>query len=622
MIQQKLRTKKTLLLTPPGDSPCDCPWMGIPALVGHLKQVGYRSTRQRDLDLELYYHSQKPEAHRRIVELYRAELASMPVKGPLWKRLFVRFFGRLMLLALRMWELRDLRFFNAFRDTTPVYQQFPEDGVIRYRRTLNRILKLMGIYYYPFLAYPKFFSNRDRKIFYRLHLWLGCLLHDYLGLGRKALVAFFESDLIPELKRERYDLIGISVSVQRQYDSAILLAETIRKAGIDVKLALGGSYVSEVYDSNWLEDGVISGFDWVVRYEGEDAVHKLLLHLDGECSLEDIPNLLYMRDGKRVETGRDRIRDIDTLATPDYDDLRLDLYLDRPVRLPVMGNRGCYWAKCTFCAHFWSLGVGKMRDRSAEKLVGDMRELQERHGVRSFFLCDESMYPPTLEGLCELIPESGMDAKWAGMIRFEDSLDRPFLQRLKDAGCYALFFGLESMSQSMQDVIKKGTNVETVWRVLRDCKEVGIKIHLFFILGIPGETEEDMQKSLTFMRNHSDLYETLQIATFELMVGSPIWMKPERYGVDNLQVVSNHARLAYSEVHFDRTVGLSNEEIARYVDEVESDEKIYRKNIWSGYGFTIYQPDPPVLVRPENLEPPRPPRRELIERQTTTAKAG
>jgi radical SAM superfamily enzyme YgiQ (UPF0313 family) len=273
----------------------------------------------------------------------------------------------------------------------------------------------------------------------------------------------------------------------------------------------------------------------------------------------------------------------------------------------VMGNRGCYWAKCTFCAHFWSLGVGAMRDRSAVKLVGDMHELQERHGVRSFYFCDESMYPPTLEGLAQLIPETGLDVKWGGMIRFEETLDKAFLQRLYNAGCYSLFFGLESMSQDMQDVIKKGTDVDVVWRTLRDCKEIGIKVHLFFIMGIPGETEADMMESLNFMRNHPDLYETLQIAQFELLVGSPIYLKPERYGVDNLEVVSDHARLAYSEVAYDRTRGLTHEEVSAYVDEADNDDMIYRKNIWSGYGFTIYQPDPPVLERPKEHVRPVPP---------------
>jgi hypothetical protein len=116
-----------------------------------------------------------------------------------------------------------------------------------------------------------------------------------------------------------------------------------------------------------------------------------------------------------------------------------------------------------------------------------------------------------------------------------------------------------------------------------------------------------MMESLNFMRNHPDLYETLQIAQFELLVGSPIYLKPERYGVENLEVVSDHARLAYSEVAYDRVKGLTHEQVAAYVEEADNDDLIYRKNIWSGYGFTIYQPDPPVLERPKEHKRPVPP---------------
>ncbi len=608
MIQQKQYATRSLLVLPPGDSPCDCPWMGVPALVGYLKQYGFPNTVQRDLDLDLYHYTLTPRAHARMMELYRQELRTMGTKGKLWKRLFLRYFGRIMMTLLRWWELRDVKFFQKFREDTPIHEQFPEKGLIRYRKTLNRVMKLMGVYYYPCLAYPKFFSNRDRSIFYKVHLWLGCQLHDYMNLGPKAMRAFYEDEVLPEIRERGYQIVGASVSVQRQYDPAIILAETIRDAGLDCKVLLGGSYVSEVYDANWLDDEVVEKFDYVVRYEGEDALRKILLNIEGECTFEEIPNLLYIRDGKRVEHERDRIRDIDTLPAPNFDDIPLEKYVDRPVRLPIMGNRGCYWARCTFCAHFWSLGVGKMRDRSAEKLVSDMHELQERHGVRTFFFCDESMYPPTLDGLAELIPETGIDAKWAGMIRFEDNLTREYLQSLRDAGCYALFFGLESMSQRMQDVIKKGTNVPTVWRVLRDCKEVGIKVHLFMIFGIPGETEEDMLETVNFMRDHTDMYETVQIAQFELMVGSPIWLKHDRYGISEPKIVGGHLRKEYSEVHFERVEGLTNDEVARWVDEIEHDEVIYRKNLWSGYGFRIYQPDPPSDER-RNSKPPRPPKR-------------
>jgi radical SAM superfamily enzyme YgiQ (UPF0313 family) len=565
--------------------------MGVPALVAHLKQVGYADTTQRDLDLELYYRSVTPEAHRRLGEIYRESMDSIPKTIPLWRRIFVRSFGRLAMRGMIKYELRHLDHFNQFRESTHIGEQFPDEGLIRYRKTLNGILKLMSVFYYPYLSYPKFFSQREKKIFYKLHLWLGNLFDTSLKLGRQAIIDFYEDVLIPDLKEKQYDLIGISVLVERQFETAVLLAETIRKHGLKTKIVAGGSYLSEIFDAGQLDDEILGCFDYVVRYEGEDAMHKLLQAIEVDGPVDDVPNLVYLKDGERIENKRDRIRDIDIFATPDYDDLPLDKYVDRPLRLPVMGNRGCYWAKCTFCAHSWSLGVGKMRDRSADKLLGDIKTLQAKHGISSVFFADESIYMPTINALSDLILEEGIDISWSGMIRFEEEITLEVMQKMKAAGCYMLMFGLESISQHVQEIIKKGVDIDVVWRSLHDLKEAGIKVHLFMILGVPGETEEDMQANIDFMLQNTDLYETVQLAPFELIIGSPISKVPERYGIQNVHIRQSPHRRAYDQVEFERTEGLTNEEVGRYVAEIDANPELFKKDFWSGYGFRIFQPD-------------------------------
>lgn len=565
--------------------------MGVPALVAHLKKVGYEDTHQRDLDLELYYHSQKPEAYARMVRIYKESVRNMPKTGKLWKRVFLRTLGRPAMWAMSRWCLRDIDYFDKFRKATPVDEQYPAEGLIRFRKQAQRTLKMMAVWYYPYLSYPKFFSIREKRVFYRLHLWLGCVFNDYLELGRKAIESFYEDTLIPDIKEQGYDMVGISALVQRQYDTAIIAAEVIRKHNCECKTVLGGSYISETADAGWLEDDVVGTFDWVIRYEGEDAMHKLLLHMAGEGEFDTIPNLVYMKDGKQVEHDRDRIRDINTFAAPDFIDLPLDHYLDRPVRLPIMGNRGCYWAKCTFCAHFWSLGVGAMRDRSSMKLIEDVKILQERHSVRHFFFADESIYPPTIEDFCELVHEHNLDVNWGGMIRFEECMTKEYLEMMHGAGCHMLMFGLETISPYVQDIIKKGTEIPLVWRILRDCKEVGINVHLFIILGVPGERKEDMEANLNFLTENTDLYKTVQLAPFELTMGSPMTKKPERYGITDIEVKTPHARLAYADVEYTRVKGLTNEEVAAYVHQAANNQVLFAKDYWSGYGYAIYEPD-------------------------------
>lgn len=594
---------KTLLLHAPGDSPCDSPWLGVPALVAHLKKLGYPQTHQRDLDLDLYYHALDPDTHARILGIiaeHRDRLA--PTASPA-KRFFVRFLGRPFLRLVTRWELRDKKFFQRFREGTPVEQQFPEKGVVRYRKTLNRVLKLMGVFYYPYLAYPKFFSRRDEETFYKLHLRMGCAFSETMGLGRKAMIDFYEQSLLPQLQREDYDFIGISISVQRQYEPALLLGEVCKKHGLRAKVVIGGSYISDTFDAGWLEDEVVSRVDYVIRYEGEEALPMLMEAVKNGESIDDIPNLVFMREnGERVETRRTFLKNMDTLDAPNYDDLPLERYLDRPLRLPVMSNRGCYWGRCSFCSHHFTLGTGRMRARSPELVLADMTTLQAKHGARSFFFSDESMHPGDMKKLSEMIIEQGVQVSWSGMMRFEDCMDVEYLELFKKAGCYTIMFGLESIAQNVQDIIQKGVNTELVWRVLEDCKKVGIKVHLFIILGTPGETEEDMKENIDFLLNNTHLYETVQIATFELTANSPMHKKPKKFGIYNVETISGHASLAYSENSFQVDHGIDRAEVEKYFAHLVKNKTIMRKDMWGGYGFRIYQPDPPGYVyRPAQL---------------------
>ncbi len=584
---------KTLLLHAPGDSPCDTPWMGVPALVGHLKKCGFQDTHQRDLDLDLFHHSLDPGTHERILDIIRkGGRAPASTCSPK-----LRFFGRWLAAPatnlLTRWSLRDKKFFVRFREATSIDQQFPEDGVIRYRKSLQRVLKLMGIFYYPYLSYPKFFSKFEERNFYAVHLRIGFALRQSMQLGRLALEDFYEQTVLPQVQREDYDVIGISVSVSRQYEPAQVLADFLRKHGIRSKLVLGGSYVSDTYDADWLEDSVIEKFDYVIRYEGEEALPALLESLRDGTPVTEVPNLLYMQDGQRVVNDRTFLKNMNALEAPDYDDLALDLYLDRPLRVPIMSNRGCYWGRCSFCSHHFTLGTGRMRARCPELVLEDMLNLQNRYGVRSFFLTDESMHPDDIVELSDLILERGAKVNWSGMMRFEDCMDVPYLEKVKAAGCYSIMFGLESIAQNVQDIIQKGVNTELVWRVLEDCKKVGIKVHLFVILGTPGETEEDMKENIDFLLNNEHLYETVQVATFLLTANSPMHTKPKKFGISNVTTMSGHASLAYSENMYEVDRGLQQEEIGPYFDKLISHPLILRKDLWGGHGFRLYQPDAP-----------------------------
>ncbi len=592
--------------------------MGVPQLVAYLKQEGFDHVRQRDLDLDLFDWTLSGAALERVVGLLREQRRSMPRSAPWWKRWLVRWAASPMLERLGRRALRDREHLQDLRAATALDRFFPEGEEARYRRILNGVLKLYAALFYPHLAYPKFRDRREERAYKKLHLRLGNYLFETLDLGNRALRDFYERELVPELQSEDYDAIGISVSVQRQLDPALLLADTLRAAGVRAELVLGGSFVSNTYHSGWLDDGIVRQVDYVVLYEGEEAFAGLLGCIERGEDPSDVSNLVYLRGTERVETRRDFLRDIERLPTPDYDDLSLERYLDRPLRLSIMGNRGCYWSKCAFCVQSSTLGTNRMRLRSAEQQLADMKTLVEKHGTRTFFFTDETLELNEAERLAHLILEEGLDVNWGSMVRLEDRLTEDYLRLVRSAGFYLMLFGLESINQRVLDSVDKGIDVEVVWRVLRDCKRNGIKVNLFMILGIPGETEAEMRENVEFMLENGDLYDTLQITTFDLFKRAPMELRPASYGIAEMQVVGGHLQAAYSEIEFETTDGLTREEVAAWKRRVDKETRLFGRDLWSGSGYRLFHPDrarpaeralesapadapeaPPVLATPE-----------------------
>lgn len=582
-----------LFLTPPGISPADTPWMGVPQVLAYIEATTAHRCSQRDLDLELFEWTLRGGGLDAALATLDARRSAMDASAPLWKRLAVRLLARPALRLLAWRALRGREHFLRFRAATPIDRPFPEEGQARYRRTLHAVLELYGALYFPNLAYPRFHRRSAERVYRAIHLRLGSYLDETMGLGDEVLAAFYRERVVPDVLERAPALIGVSVSVKYQYGAALVLARVLREAGCDARLVLGGSFVTNSHDSGWLDDDVVAAFDHVVRHEGERTLAELLDRIEAGEAPADVPNLVQVRDGERTETPRAYLPEIESLPPPDYRGLPLELYLDRPLRLSIMGNRGCYWGKCTFCAHFWSLGTGRMRLRSAERQLADMVTLNERHGVGTFHFVDEAIEPREAARLARLISVRGHGFQWGGMMRIEDSLSRERLAELRAGGCYVLLFGLESINERIQRLVQKGVEIPTVWRVLRDCRRMGIKVHLFMILGLPSETEDELRENVRFMVENTELFDTLQVTTFELFKKAPMERRPEEFGIQDPHVAGGHLREAYNVLEFDNASGLSRAEVQAWKRRVERMPAIRDHDFYAGRGYRLFHPDRP-----------------------------
>jgi anaerobic magnesium-protoporphyrin IX monomethyl ester cyclase len=297
-----------------------------------------------------------------------------------------------------------------------------------------------------------------------------------------------------------------SLVVIDQLPAAVAFTREIKRRRPQARVFVGGPIVSrlqlQLKAVPWLAftfDGIISG-----------EAHRVL------------PELLGL---PHQYTGH---------VTPDFSDLDLDRYWCSRRVLPYLVAHGCKWGKCTFCSHH--LTYDGYRESPMIQVLDDLEMLTNRHQAEYISFSDEYLTPEQLTDLAQGIEERGLDIKWLTFVRLEREFrDARFVQRLYDAGCRMLMFGLESASQRVLNLMRKGTRVEHFRPILEACKAAGIAVRYDFMVGFPGETEEDAQWTFDFLRQNRDVIDTpfssYSTAIFELRSGIPVLEMADRYRV-------------------------------------------------------------------------------------------
>lgn len=297
-----------------------------------------------------------------------------------------------------------------------------------------------------------------------------------------------------------------SVVVLDQLAAALTFAREIKLRRPDSIIVVGGPLISHIYQRLNKIAWIHNLFDIITPKEGNQAI-------------KDIFKLDYSYNGH---------------ITPDFSDLQLDKYFSCQTVLPYLVTHGCRWGRCVFCSHH--LSYKHFRESDMKSVISDISQLQKKYGVKYISFSDEYLTSHQLEELSDLIMEKGMDIKWSTFVRAEPKfVDRKFTKKLYEAGCRLLMFGFESASQKILNSMKKGTQAKYYPDILRSCKEANIAIRLDFMLGFPNESEKDVQKTLSFIKNNKEFIDThfssYSVAVFELREGAPILNGLEKYSI-------------------------------------------------------------------------------------------
>jgi anaerobic magnesium-protoporphyrin IX monomethyl ester cyclase len=299
--------------------------------------------------------------------------------------------------------------------------------------------------------------------------------------------------LIRKVNHFKPDLIGMSM-ITRNYRAFYSTLESIKQHNNRLKIVVGGPHVTIFKDQVLKECQAV---DFGITREGEKPLVELC---QDKLAEENIMGLLFRKNGEIYYTGdREFISDLDQIPWPKYKNFELNRYFRE---ISVHTSRGCPY-RCIFCArHVLS---PKYKARSAEN-VADELEYWHRKGYRKFNFEDDNfnLIPKRVYAICDEIEQrqlQGLELRCSNGIR-ADRVDRDMLARMREVGFQYLAFGVDAGNDRMLRVIKKGETMEEIENGIRNACELGYTIKLFFVIGNPSETTEDIEDMVKLSRKY------------------------------------------------------------------------------------------------------------------------
>ncbi|HPM42869.1 MAG TPA: cobalamin-dependent protein [Candidatus Omnitrophota bacterium] len=319
-----------------------------------------------------------------------------------------------------------------------------------------------------------------------------------------------EKEILSEVSAFRPDIIGIGNLFSIQRFSMHSMAKVIKDFDRRIPVVVGGPHVSAVPELVMSDTNI----DYSIIGEGEHALRELVEALSDDKPLDSISGLAYRQgDSLKINRTRKFVGNLDELPFPAWHLFKMDKYINQKVsqggdvrRHPVMtmlSSRGCPF-NCLFCSGRDTWGTS-LRVRSPENVIKEIMLLREKFGIRELIIVDDNFNfdVKRLNTILDFLIKKKMDLILqtpSGL--FIQKLSCDILRKMKAAGFYRIFLPIESGSEHVRNaIIRKPIDMEHVKELVKCCREIGIDTTGYFILGLPGETKEEMMQTFKVARD-------------------------------------------------------------------------------------------------------------------------
>lgn len=318
-------------------------------------------------------------------------------------------------------------------------------------------------------------------------------------------------------------LVGISAMTET-YPNALAIARTVKEVSPETVVVLGGAHPTILPEEVAAEEGV----DFVIAGSGETGITQLARYvIEGAGSLDDIPGLVWSRDGVAHVNPRAALSSPDDLPRPARDLFPTEFYADKWNVLTATGS--CPF-RCPFCSSA-SLWQGRRLMRDPADIRSELEDLARDFGVDQVFFTDDlfTMNKRWVRELMEELKTLPVRVEWGCATRV-DQVDADLLRLMAEAGCTGVQFGVESGSQAILDSVK-GIDKAQVLEAVRAAVAVGIDVVSSFMVPFPEDTRETLAESFAFMREVRDAGSRLYVSYTCPYPGTAFYEKAEELGL-------------------------------------------------------------------------------------------
>ncbi|MFH1504513.1 MAG: radical SAM protein [Candidatus Omnitrophota bacterium] len=289
------------------------------------------------------------------------------------------------------------------------------------------------------------------------------------------------------------------------FKNDLRIIHKIRDILPDCQIALSGPQASVFPEKILREYSIIK---YILLGEYEYILLNLINCLEKKINLKSVSGLAYREDGEiKINFSQPAIDNLDSLPWPEREDMNIYKYNDGFAGLPVpnvqiCASRGCPF-QCNFC--LWPQTIykeRKYRKRNPVDVVDEMEYLLNNFKFKAVYFDDDvfNINKDYVLNICNEIVKRKIKIPWAIMARV-DLMDKSLLKVMSGAGLYAVKYGIESGDQNILNSCGKDMDLDKAYQAIRLTKQFGIKVHLTFCLGLPGETKQTIRRTVKFIRD-------------------------------------------------------------------------------------------------------------------------